>query len=57
MIPVGQPPLDGNEKKYVDECISTGWISSEGLFVAKIGKRLAARVGCVRGETVDMVLF
>jgi len=27
--------LSGNEKKYLEECIDTGWISSEGPFVKK----------------------
>lgn len=34
-IPVNTPLLDGNEKKYLNECIDTGWISSEGAFVKK----------------------
>ena len=32
-IPVNEPLLSGNEKKYLAECIDTGWISSEGPFV------------------------
>lgn len=32
-IPVNEPLLNGNEKKYLCECIDTGWISSEGPFV------------------------
>nr|WP_315418835.1 DegT/DnrJ/EryC1/StrS family aminotransferase [uncultured Pedobacter sp.] len=32
-IPVNTPLLKGNELKYLSECISTGWISSEGPFV------------------------
>lgn len=32
-IPVNEPLLNGNEKKYLEECIDTGWISSEGPFV------------------------
>ncbi len=35
-IPVNEPLLNGNERKYVRECISTGWISSEGPFVNKL---------------------
>ena len=35
-IPVNTPLLDGNEKKYLNECIDTGWISSEGPFVKNI---------------------
>jgi len=26
-IPVNTPLLDGNEKKYLNECIDTAWIS------------------------------
>ena len=35
MIPVNRPLLDGNEKKYLSECIDTQWISSEGPFIRK----------------------
>lgn len=35
MIPVNTPLLGGNEIKYLNECINTGWISSEGPFVSK----------------------
>jgi len=34
-IPVNEPDLSGNEKKYLAECINTGWISSEGPFVER----------------------
>ena len=34
-IPVNTPLLDGNERKYLNECVDTGWISSEGPFVNK----------------------
>ncbi|MBU1980657.1 MAG: DegT/DnrJ/EryC1/StrS family aminotransferase [Gammaproteobacteria bacterium] len=44
-IPVNEPLLDGNEKKYLCECIDTGWISSEGPFVQRLEKEFAARVG------------
>lgn len=33
-IPVYQPALGGNEKKYVNECLDTTWISSKGRFVS-----------------------
>ncbi|MDR2723754.1 MAG: DegT/DnrJ/EryC1/StrS family aminotransferase [Holosporaceae bacterium] len=35
-IPVNEPLLNGNEKKYLNECIDTGWISSEGRFIKKL---------------------
>ena len=44
MIPVNEPLLDGNEKKYLVECIDTGWISSEGPFVERFEEQFAARV-------------
>jgi perosamine synthetase len=44
-IPVNEPLLDGNEKKYLLECIETGWISSEGPFIKRFEEEFAARVG------------
>ena len=43
-IPVNEPLLNGNEKKYLNECIDTGWISSEGPFVKKFEKQFAQKV-------------
>ena len=40
-IPVNVPLLDGNEKKYLTECIDSGWISSEGPFVKRFEQELA----------------
>lgn len=44
-IPVNEPLLDGNEKKYLLECIETGWISSEGPFVRAFEGKFAGMVG------------
>lgn len=52
-IPVNEPLLDGNEKRYLGECIDSGWISSEGPFVAEFEQRLAARVGRRHGIAVS----
>jgi perosamine synthetase len=35
----------GNEKRYLNECIDSGWISSEGPFVEKFEKSMAAYIG------------
>jgi len=43
-IPVNEPLLDGNEKKYLNQSIDTGWISSEGPFVAQFEQQFASRV-------------
>ncbi len=45
MVAVNEPLLDGNEKKYLNECIDTGWISSEGPFVEKFESQMAHYVG------------
>lgn len=52
MIPVNEPLLNGNEKKYLNECIDTGWISSEGPFIKKFEELFAARVGRKYGVAV-----
>lgn len=44
-IPVNEPLLNGNEKKYLCECIDTGWISSEGPFVNRLEDDMASYVG------------
>ena len=43
-IPVNEPLLTGNEKRYLNECIDTGWVSSEGPFVDKFEQLFAERV-------------
>ncbi len=52
MIPVNEPLLDGNEKKYLSECIDTGWISSEGPFVKRFEDLFAAYIGVNHGVAV-----
>ncbi len=52
-ISVNEPILDGNEKKYLAECIDTGWISSEGPFVKQFEQSFAARVGRNFGISVS----
>ena len=51
-VPVNEPLLDGNEKKYLAECIDTGWISSEGPFVKRFEEEFAARAGRKHGIAV-----
>jgi perosamine synthetase len=52
-IPVNEPLLNGNEEKYLVECIRTGWISSEGPFIKKFEEQFAARVGRKYGVAVS----
>jgi len=53
MIPVNTPTLLGNEKKYLLECIESGWISSEGPFVKQFEEMFSARVGRKYGIAVS----
>lgn len=53
MIPVNQPLLDGNETRYLLQCIETGWISSEGPFVREFESRFARQVGRKHGIAVS----
>jgi len=41
-IPVSLPDVTGNEKKYLNECIDTGWVSSIGSFVQRFEEEFAA---------------
>jgi len=40
-IPVAHPVLDGNEKKYVLDCLETSWISSIGKYIGLFEKNFA----------------
>ena len=51
-IPVNEPLLSGNEKKYMNECIDTGWISSEGPFVREFEDKFSERVNRKHGIAV-----
>jgi perosamine synthetase len=53
MIPVNRPLLNGNERKYLNECIETGWISSEGPFVKKLEAGFSKLMGCAHGIAVS----
>lgn len=40
-IPVYQPLLAGNEKKYVNECLDSTWVSSKGRFIPEFERCFA----------------
>ena len=41
IIPVCEPTLGGNEKKYVTECLDSNWISSAGRFITEFENAFA----------------
>lgn len=53
IIPVNEPYIGDLEKKYVMECLNTGWISSEGHFVREFEEAWAAYCGMKYGIAVS----
>lgn len=44
-IPLSVPTIQGNEWRYIKECLDTNWVSSVGPFVDRFEGAMAARVG------------
>lgn len=40
-IPLSIPNFEGNERKYVDEAIDQGWVSTGGAFISKLEENLS----------------
>jgi perosamine synthetase len=49
IIPVADTRLDGNELRYLTQCVESNWISSAGPFVARFEEEFARAVGCRHG--------
>ena len=45
MIPLAIPDLTGNEAKYLQECVTSTFVSSEGAFVNRLEEMVAALSG------------
>ena len=45
MIPLSIPNIEGNEWKYVKDCLETGWISSAGEYVNKFEEAIQNYTG------------
>lgn len=52
-IPVNTPLLGGKEKKYLNKCIDTGWISSEGPYVREFENKFSSYVDRKYGVAVS----
>ncbi|OFV91973.1 MAG: aminotransferase DegT [Acidobacteria bacterium RIFCSPLOWO2_02_FULL_64_15] len=52
MIPVNEPLLNGREKELLNECIDTGWVSSDGPFVGQFEQLFANYIGVTHGVAV-----
>jgi len=49
MIPLATPNLSGNEARYLQQCIETGYVSSIGPFVDRFEKSVADSAGNLYG--------
>ncbi len=52
-VPVNEPLLGGRERQYLQQCLDSGWISSEGPFVREFEEKFAAQVGRRHGIAVS----
>ena len=52
-IPVYEPYLIGNEKKYVNQCLDSNWISSKGEFINKFETKFASYIKVEHATTVS----
>jgi len=52
-IPVYKPFLEGNEKKYSNEAVSSSWISSKGIFIDKFESAFSKYTGIKNCLTVS----
>jgi perosamine synthetase len=56
-IPLHEPVFNGNEKKYLEQCIDTSYVSSVGIFVDRFEAEIAdftgakRAVACVNGTS------
>ena len=51
MIPIYEPYLNGNEKKYVNDCLKTTWISSKGKYIDLFEKAIKDYTGAKYAST------
>lgn len=49
MIPLAIPDLSGNESRYLQECVTTNFVSSVGPFVSRFEEQVAKASGNLRG--------
>lgn len=45
MIPLSVPHIEGNEWKYIKDCIDTSWVSSVGSYVDQFEKNFSEYIG------------
>jgi len=53
LIPVYEPDLSGNERRYVLDCVESGWISSIGKYTSRFEQMLCDYTGIRHGAAVS----
>jgi perosamine synthetase len=52
-IPVYEPSLLGNEKRYVNDCLDTNWISSIGVYIDRFEQAFREATGAAHAMSVS----
>lgn len=52
-IPIYAPNLEGNEKKYVLDCLDSTWISSKGKYINRFETTFANYINCKHAAAVS----
>lgn len=53
IIPVSEPCLNGNEMKYLEDCVTSGWVSSLGKYITTFEQNFADFCGVKHGVAVS----
>ena len=56
-VPLAVPVFIGHEKKYLNECIDTTFVSSVGRFVDRFEQDMAKYTGCRRAVVCYFLEF
>lgn len=62
-ISIAEPVFNGNEKKYLMECIDTGWVSANGRFINEFQEKFAEyngskyAIACCNGTVTLMLIM
>lgn len=51
-VPLHEPIFEGNAKRYVNDCLDTGWVSSVGKYVERLEEQLAEFTGVKKAIAV-----
>ena len=59
-IPLSNPNFEGNEKKYVNDALEQGWVSTGGAYINRLEQKLAEFLctgGCLSERNRSLASF